>query len=184
MKSDARVRYTKMTIKKAILDLLIDKPIRKITVKEICDLAMINRATFYSHYRDAYDLLEQIQTEMYNEFKVALSSPDKSNINNVAEEILSLVNKNVELYKILLSENGDKMFLKRIADIGQKSTFSELKKQYPEANDKQLHLIYSYITHGSLAVIQDWVNSGMQESTQEISSIVNSITRGAITALK
>lgn len=52
MKTDARVRYTRMRIREAFFECLEKKPINKITVKEICDIAEINRATFYTHYAD------------------------------------------------------------------------------------------------------------------------------------
>lgn len=50
MKSDARVRYTKMVIKNSFVKLLAKKPLEKVTVKEICELSEINRATFYKYY--------------------------------------------------------------------------------------------------------------------------------------
>ena len=56
-KTDARVRYTKNAIKEAFLSCLEEKPVNQITVKEICERAQLNRATFYAHYRDCYDLL-------------------------------------------------------------------------------------------------------------------------------
>ena len=49
MKTDARVRYTKMRIREAFLQCLRKKPVNKVTVKELCQLAVINRATFYTH---------------------------------------------------------------------------------------------------------------------------------------
>lgn len=49
MKSDARVRYTRMVIKNAFITLLKRKPLNKISVKQVCELAEINRATFYKH---------------------------------------------------------------------------------------------------------------------------------------
>ena len=54
MKTDARVRFTRKIIQETFLDLLKDKPISKITVKEICDKAKINRGTFYKHYQDSH----------------------------------------------------------------------------------------------------------------------------------
>ena len=48
-KSDARVRYTQRALKQALLTLLKEKSVNKITVKEVCALAELNRATFYSH---------------------------------------------------------------------------------------------------------------------------------------
>ena len=59
MKTDARVKYTKMVLKKALLELMQHKPVNKITVKEICERAELNRATFYAHYSDCFDLLER-----------------------------------------------------------------------------------------------------------------------------
>ena len=54
MKTDARVKYTKMVLKKALLELMQHKPVNKITVKEICERAELNRATFYAHYSVSY----------------------------------------------------------------------------------------------------------------------------------
>ena len=51
MKTDARVRYTVHMIQNIFLELLKEKPIAKITVKEICERAEINRSTFYKHYQ-------------------------------------------------------------------------------------------------------------------------------------
>ena len=53
-KSDARVRYTQHALKQALLTLLKEKSVNKITVKEVCELAELNRATFYSHYSDCF----------------------------------------------------------------------------------------------------------------------------------
>ena len=62
-KNDARVRYTQKVLKDSLLQLLEKKPINKITVKEVCELAELNRATFYAHYTDCLDLLESIENE-------------------------------------------------------------------------------------------------------------------------
>ena len=74
MKTDARVRYTKDIIRKVFLDLLVEKPLNKITVKEVCELAEINRGTFYKHYQDIYDLMEQLENEALHRFEELLSS--------------------------------------------------------------------------------------------------------------
>ena len=63
-KQDARVRYTKMMIRNSLLELLRTKPIAKITVTEICEMAGINRATFYAHYSDPSDLLHALESEI------------------------------------------------------------------------------------------------------------------------
>ena len=69
MKTDARVKYTRMVLKKALLELLEHKPVNKITVKEVCERAGLNRATFYAHYTDCFDLLESIEEELFGQFE-------------------------------------------------------------------------------------------------------------------
>ena len=58
-KLDARKRYTQMILKQSFLKLLKEKPVNKITVKELCELSQINRATFYTHYSDCFALQKQ-----------------------------------------------------------------------------------------------------------------------------
>ena len=59
-KTDARIRYTQRILKESFLILLKQKPVNKITVKEVCEMAELNRATFYAHYSDCFALLESI----------------------------------------------------------------------------------------------------------------------------
>ena len=61
---DLRIERTKRNIINAFLELRAKKPLEKITIKELAELAMINKATFYSHYNDIYDLSEQLETEV------------------------------------------------------------------------------------------------------------------------
>ena len=71
-KLDARKRYTQMILKQSFLKLLKEKPVNKITVKELCELSQINRATFYTHYSDCFALLESIENELIDEFEKSL----------------------------------------------------------------------------------------------------------------
>lgn len=72
MKTDHRVRMSQRMIRRAFLDLLKQKPMQRITVKEVCEEAGIHRGTFYAHYTDLYDLLHQIEEEMTKNLRHAL----------------------------------------------------------------------------------------------------------------
>jgi AcrR family transcriptional regulator len=61
IKTDRRVRRTTAAIQSAFLKLIFEKDINQITVRELCELADINKSTFYLHYRDIYDLAEQFK---------------------------------------------------------------------------------------------------------------------------
>ena len=60
---DLRIQKTEHAIKNAFIELRSKKPLEKITVKELCELAMINKSTFYSHYEDIYALSETMEQE-------------------------------------------------------------------------------------------------------------------------
>lgn len=62
---DLRVKKTRSSIINAFLQLRAKKPLERITVKELADLAEINKATFYLHYKDIYDLSEQLENDIF-----------------------------------------------------------------------------------------------------------------------
>lgn len=73
---DLRVKKTKNSIINAFLELRSQKSLEKITVKELAELAMINKATFYLHYRDIYDLSESLELEVTQNIVQNLTSTD------------------------------------------------------------------------------------------------------------
>jgi AcrR family transcriptional regulator len=60
-KEDRRVRRTKKLLTQALTELMQQKQVKEITVKELTDLADMNRGTFYLYYKDIYDMLESIE---------------------------------------------------------------------------------------------------------------------------
>src|SRR5690348_12493547 len=62
---DLRVRRTRMALQKAMIELTVEKGFAGLTVGDICERAMVNRATFYRHYQDKYDLLERFMYAVY-----------------------------------------------------------------------------------------------------------------------
>ncbi len=74
--SDLRTKRTRASIKSAFMALRAVKPLENISVKELAELAEINKATFYLHYRDIYDLSDQIENEILTESLSALDLND------------------------------------------------------------------------------------------------------------
>lgn len=175
MKTDARVRYTRMILRDSLLKLLSQKPIKEITVKEICELAQINRATFYSHYKDPFDLLEQIENELFNDISATFMSR-QDDITSMTREIFVIITRNLDLCRVLFSDNGDKMFLRRIMEFSREWIIADWHQQYPRATQYQLDYLYAFIIGGSVAVIEEWVRSGMEELPLELGDIGKKIS--------
>ena len=59
---DRRVKKTKRQLRLALMELMCEKPQKHISVRELAERADINRGTFYIHYKDVSDLLQQLET--------------------------------------------------------------------------------------------------------------------------
>ncbi len=63
-KNNRRTLIKKRILKESLLELMQEKPVSKITIKDICDLSDMSRSTFYLHYQDQFELLEDIEKEV------------------------------------------------------------------------------------------------------------------------
>lgn len=75
---DIRIEKTERAIRNAFLELRSAKPLEKITVKELCSLACINKSTFYSHYEDIYALSQMLESETITAVLKNISSQQES----------------------------------------------------------------------------------------------------------
>ncbi len=73
---DLRERKTKRAIRDTFLQLRAKKPLERMTVKELSELAEISKATFYLHFKDIYDLSEQLQNEVVQDIMSAVSQDE------------------------------------------------------------------------------------------------------------
>lgn len=118
---DRRIRKTRKVIRECLTELLKEKRIQDITVREIAEKADINRGTFYLHYKDIFDLMEQIENELLEELEEVLrryrASDLLTNPAVVFTEVFHLVKENSGMVSILIGENGDINFVNRLKDI-------------------------------------------------------------------
>lgn len=99
---DRRIQKTKNAIQAAFASLLTKKSINKMTVVELCELANINKSTFYLHYRDIYDCANYLRDTITAELLELLTPYSYKeiirNLSKVIEDIIAVFNRNQELY--------------------------------------------------------------------------------------
>ena len=98
-----KVKYTKMVIKESLFELLESNNLQQITVKRLCELADINRGTFYAHYSDINDLVKQLETELAEKSKQMINFDDIGNTDwyYMFVDIFTHVKSNIDDYKII-----------------------------------------------------------------------------------
>lgn len=186
-KDDRRVKYTKMVLKESFINLLENKNISQITVKEICEDADINRATFYSHYTDVYDLLRKIEDELFDNIKVYISQlyrkGKKVDEFELTERIFGYIKENAKLCKLILSEKGDLGFQKKIMILVYDEIINDLTDN-SNISREDAEYVYSFAITGCVGIIQKWLDEGMKKPPRYIAEMVLKLTRGLINISK
>ena len=177
--SDRRTKYTKMVLQNSLFELLKQKSIDKITVTDICHLADINRGTFYYYYTDVFDLLNQIENELYENFLVYFNQYLESSDRNTYLLMIKLfeyLKQEKKIFKVFFSQNGDKDFIKRVYLTAYTSVIEEWKSQKTNLDPQQLDKIFLFVANGSISLIQNWFDTGLKESPEELASFINNLS--------
>ncbi len=167
MIENRKITYTKKMLGDALIKLLREKPLPRITVIELCDVAYINRTTFYRHYKDIVELFNDI-VERFLEFidgqldNVEMDHPMPHTI-PVIVKIFEYIKQNRNYIEVLMGENGSIDFQKKLIDlIYKKAGVNEIT--FMDSDDSK----YVYIVHGSIALVRLWMQSDFQPSAEQM----------------
>jgi AcrR family transcriptional regulator len=119
--ADLRVRRTHKLLWEALMTELSQRSFEEITVKEICERAMVHRSTFYKHYEDKYALLEQGMRQMYNDLVASEEHmpPGAYSLDHPPPHFVRLfehVAQHQQFYRLMLCGEGIGRFQKLIKD--------------------------------------------------------------------
>ena len=187
-KEDRRVRRTKKLLTQALTQLLQEKQINEITVKELTDLADMNRGTFYLYYKDMFDMLEKIEDGMFEALNAIISLHEHDDVSQQTKPILldlfRFIEDNQEMCRVLLSPHGDMNFLHRLNEVVREKclkAWPDIRKEKGEA-DFDYH--YSFVVFGCAGVIRAWVNRNCQESAEKMAEMAyGMILRGSLSGV-
>lgn len=175
MSTDRRTRYTKMLIRDSLYELLEQKPLSAITVKELCQKADINRATFYRYYDNVDALFEQLEQEIIN-----AAFQEKSLYENNTVHVLTIIKENRIFYKELLHAHMESVALSRLLEQQKQEAILYLQKN-GSYDESIFPYAFQYIVSGSTGMIQKWIDNGCRETPAEFAEIIVKITGGCAT---
>ena len=174
-----------MFLREALLELMKEKPISKITPTELCRRADVNRNTFYAHYQSPEELLEEIEGELMSRLRSSIDGAFRTDsFEALLQEICHLIEENADLCKVILSENGASDFLASVIRVTHDSTMEKWRAQGIAISEERLEMLYRYCIGGSVIIIRDWVNGGLKQPAETIARILNEANSGALLGLK
>lgn len=148
---DLRLEKTNKNITEAFLTLRATKPIEKITIKELSELAYINKTTFYRHYEDIYALSDTIENDL---IKKCVDSINDTNTLLCKEGLNALFNTFIshkELFKVIFSGSRKDIAIHKFHD----ALMDKIFKQHPDfRNDNEKKIMLSTMIYGTFHAYQ------------------------------
>jgi AcrR family transcriptional regulator len=193
-KVDRRQARTKQFMREALLSILGEKSIEGITVTDIANRANINRGTFYLHYRDVADMLDQMKDDAFEQIQKAIQQLDPKELMYYADRNepypkITLVFEEVErqavFLKVMFGPHGDVSYINRFKDLMETRIFKNLSYAQPQEENRlvPLEFLISYMASANLGVVLHWLQSGMKQTPLELSVIMtNLMNYGPITS--
>lgn len=179
---DRRCRKTKFAIKSALLTIMKDKPISKISISELTILADVNRKTFYNHYEDLDSVLRDLENEFLERLFALI---DKNNIWNglenpapFFEKLFIEIQGNQPLFKLLI-ESGEHVhlifnFRTRLRDL-----WGEQLQNRSDIDPYLLMCFMDFIASGTVSILESWIGDSEKMPFEKLSQLICNIISGA-----
>lgn len=185
---DRRVRKTKRQLRLALMQLMSEKNVKDISVRELAAIADINRGTFYIHYKDVYDLLSQLEEEMAQGLiKVCRAHHAEESSGSTfpyLSDLYVFIKENADLCRVLLGANGDKAYTDRICQILRDEHLYDFVRYFYPGDESLMNYFCSFIISGNLSLALRWINTGMKESPEEMAVLAGEIIMHGVKVLE
>ena len=161
-----RIRLSKAMLKNALMRLLKEKPIEKISIYELCAAAQINRTTFYKYYGSQYELLADTESDYFRKLEEVLSenvTDSRDSLCRVLEALLADEEAFLQLAGSLPDRDfSDKLFnlpaIRMQFDMAIPDTFSDREREH----------LRVFFYQGGYALIREWLCSDADRESPRV----------------
>lgn len=163
--NNKRKKESQEKIEKTFLQLIQKKNVEEISVSTICNIANLNRSTFYANYIDIYDLVEKVKERMAQEFAQIQFSENSQNDRDGYLLLFKTIKENQIFFKTYFK-------LESISVTPATQFHVELAEKY--YNNKHIDYHIEFFRAGLNAIIKKWLANGCKESPEEMEEILYS----------
>lgn len=160
--TDRRIRKTEQALQNAFIRLVMEKDLPRITVKELCAAADINKSTFYLHYKDIHDLASNLKQRLLNDSYEIIAEYDvlefSSRSSEIWERILNLLRESHCMYIPFLTTPALVSLNPTLNECITERLIIKAKKDHPELTPdglKKLRISVTFIISGFLGLMQN-----------------------------
>lgn len=181
---DRRITRSRKALRAALIELMEERGFEGFTVNDLCERADLNRGTFYNHFKDKEDLLAQLEDEIMDGLEGLQKQMNALTLKDLAAyrlkkkplpflvDLFDYLRSEGDFLHAVLGPGGDMRFGPRLRDsVCVNLIQSILHERYRERPTAFVNYYVAYFTSAYLGVITYWIESGMQESSEEMAQI-------------
>ena len=159
-----RTSRTKKAICDAFAELMYEKELSKITVQELADRADVERATFYKHYYDIYDVYEKMESTFLIELGEIITEQGIKSKFEVYPAVFEYIKKNPKIFKMIFSPNNNVPLRRKLITMVEGLNRVIWSESLGVAmDDSMVECAIKYHSNGCLAIIENWVLSDFKQ---------------------
>lgn len=173
--NDRRVKKTSKALREKLMKMLETKDITEITVKELTDAADVNRSTFYFYYDDIYDMVRQMQNEIFDVFYNEVIKSEKR-VENVEEYVgyvkrfFDFCKENELQCRFVLNNDINNELMARIKN-AVRDNIPDSSQVFPASSPA--HYLTTFAISGITGAIVEWIEDGMLADPQIMAEFVS-----------
>lgn len=176
---EPRKRKTNRRLNKALIELLNEKPVDEITVKELTERAGVSRCVFYLHYDNLLDMLNSVEEEMFAEYQKCMRElfAQKINHNTLVLDILrisfQITLDYLPITRLTYSDGSYPKYLRKYTNV----LLREANAQFQGKLSERAQSILFFYASGTTMIIREWIQSDLSKSPEEMAEMVNDIIK-------
>ena len=177
-KEDRRVRKTKKALREGLAELLTEKSIQNITVRELTDKADVHRSTFYANFVDIYDLYNHIEETVISELRDIITGTQDLDSTQCIILLFEYISANKQISRLVLGSNLGTSFIHRVSALFKDIYVAHWRTTYNlNVSSDKLEAYAHFLFSGYLGVIREWVVNDFEPSENELLEIISDIDK-------
>lgn len=181
-KQDRRIRRTQKLLKDSLIELMQEKEFKNISVKDITELADLNRGTFYLHYSDTYHLLQDIEEEVLTSFQEMIDcykhSFQRDTLLPVLNPVIDYIGENEAICKIMFENSASTDFLNRFHSLIHQNGLEIIQTMFPYAKGPVTDCFFEFVTYGLIGMLKQWIDSGQKLPRKQLAELADRAVMG------
>ena len=170
-KEDRRIKITKRLLKDALIELLKNKDIYHVSVRELCDAADVNRTTFYKYYGSQFDLLADMENDLL-EFIMKTIKGNEKDAGRIVAGVCGYLEENLEFARLIINNNVDPDFARKL--FAMDAIKQSVRERFSaDKSDDEIEYMYGFLTYGAFRAVCVWLNKEERESPEAIGALIS-----------